>query len=104
MKRCGAPGDSKRHMHSGQKHRDGKGEDLELQDEAVWRAAEIQASHALRPKASRRNDGSTDTSGVFEIYPPGVWMGPIQNMSLTFVAASAACSPPTSRHTACQVH
>ena len=46
-----------------------KGEDLDLQDETLWRARRLKASYALRPKASRRNDGSPpDTSGVFEIW------------------------------------
>jgi hypothetical protein len=39
-----------------------KGEDLDLQDETVWRARTLKASYALRPKASRRNDGSTVNS------------------------------------------
>jgi hypothetical protein len=45
-----------------------KGEDPDLQDETQWRARRLKASYALRPKASRRNDGSTDSSGVFEIW------------------------------------
>ena len=32
-----------------------KGEDLDLQDETLWRARRLKASYALRPKASRRN-------------------------------------------------
>ena len=36
-----------------------KGEDLDLQDETLWRARRLKASYALRPKTSRRNDGST---------------------------------------------
>jgi hypothetical protein len=39
-----------------------KGEDPDLQDETQWRARRLKASYALRPKASRGNDGSTVNS------------------------------------------
>ena len=78
-----------------------KDEDPDLQDETLWRARRLKASYALRPKASRRNDGSTVNSpripwGCLKfgkvggtpmqrepillqnlIYPPGPQMGPI---------------------------
>ena len=50
-----------------------KGEDLDLQDETLWRARRLKASYALWPKASRRNTAPPDISGVFEIWEK--WVG-----------------------------
>jgi hypothetical protein len=75
-----------------------KGDDPDLQDETLWRARRLKASYALRPKASRRNDGSTVNSPrgclkfekvrgtpmqrvpyffVFRSYPPGLRWDPL---------------------------